>query len=52
VNHLYQLREQDFKRLPSGSVRIDGPWDTYGVLIKLQSDGTWLIRGTGHKRIT
>lgn len=46
---LYQLFDNQFKRLPSGAVRIDGPYDTYGRIIKHQADGTWLIRGTGHK---
>jgi hypothetical protein len=47
--HLYQLWPNQFKRLPSGAVRIDGPWDTFGRIIKLQDDGTYLIRGTGRK---
>lgn len=46
---LYQLFDHQFTRLPSGAVRIDGPWDTYGRIIKRQDDGTWLIRGTGRK---
>lgn len=49
MGHLYQLYEHQFKRLPSGAVRIDGPWDTYGIPIRKQDNGTWLIRGTGKK---
>lgn len=46
---LYQLYEHQFKRLPSGAVRIDGPYETYGLIIKKQANNTFLIRGTGHK---
>jgi hypothetical protein len=46
---LYQLFGDQFKCLPSGAVRIDGPFDTYGVIIKKQDNGTWLIRGTGRQ---
>lgn len=47
--HLYQLFDGQFKRLPSGAVRIDGPWDKYGLFVKAekQENGTYLIRGTG-----
>lgn len=52
MGHLYQLFEHQFVRLRSGAVRIDGPWDRYGRIIKKQADGTWLIRGTGGKELT
>lgn len=44
---LYQLYPHQFKTLPSGALRIDGSWDTYGLKIKDQDNGTVLIRGTG-----
>lgn len=31
-------------------VRINGPWDTYGHVIKLRDSGYHLIRGLGHKK--
>lgn len=47
--YLYQLHPHQFKRLPSGAVRVDGPWDKFGVIIQQQANGTFLIRGTGNK---
>ena len=47
---LYQLFSYQFKRLPTGHVQIDGPYDKYGVIIKKQDSGTWLIRGIGKKK--
>lgn len=49
---LYQLFDYQFKRLPSGAVQIDGPFEKYGLIIKKQPSGTYLIRGTGHKEVT
>jgi hypothetical protein len=51
--HLYQLWPDQFARLKSGAVRIDGPWDTFGQLVtgKPQDSGAYLIRGTGRKEI-
>ena len=42
-------------QLPVGSfvgqyVRVDGPWDAYGQVIKLNENGYHLIRGLGHKK--
>lgn len=31
-------------------VRINGPWDTWGRVIKLQDSGYHLIRGLGHQK--
>jgi hypothetical protein len=42
--NLYQLRT---KALPGQAVLIDGPYDRYGRVIKLQDSGFHLIRGTG-----
>lgn len=47
MGHLYQLYPHQFVRLRSGAVRIDGPWDTFGIILKEQDNGTFLIRGTG-----
>jgi hypothetical protein len=48
---LYQLFPNQFSHVRSTSarqyVRIDGPFDTYGYIIKKQDSGTFLIRGTG-----
>lgn len=49
MGHLYQLYERQFKRLNANVVRINGPWDTFGRIIKQQENGTYLIRGLGHK---
>jgi hypothetical protein len=45
--HLYQLPTD---RLPGQLVRIDGPWDTWGYVVKHQPSGYHLIRGLGHQR--
>lgn len=49
--YLYRLWPNQFKRLKSGAVRIDGPFDTFGRLLdgKPNGDGAYLIRGTGNK---
>ena len=51
--NLYQLWRRQFTRLASGAVRIDGPYDTFGLLVKRepQANGTYLIRGTGRREI-
>lgn len=41
-----------FKRLTCGAVEINGPHDRYGLIIKKQDSGTYLIRGTGDEIIT
>lgn len=41
---LYQLKT---KALPGKLMRIDGPWDTWGRVLKHQSSGFHLIRGLG-----
>ncbi|MER9436726.1 hypothetical protein NKJ04_17685 [Mesorhizobium sp. M0618] len=42
--NLYQLRTA---ALPGQHVIIDGPYDRYGRVIKLQDSGFHLIRGIG-----
>lgn len=42
--NLYQLRTT---ALPGQYVIIDGPYDRYGRVIKLQESGFHLIRGIG-----
>ncbi len=44
---LYQLQTT---ALPGEVMRINGPWDTWGRVIKLQSSGFHLIRGLGHQK--
>ena len=44
---LYQL---ETKAMPGQIMRIDGPWDTWGLVIKHQASGFHLIRGLGHKK--
>ena len=44
---LYQLKT---KAMPGQIMRIDGPWDTWGQVIKHQASGFHLIRGLGHKK--
>lgn len=44
---LYQL---ETKAMPGQIMRIDGPWDTWGRVIKHQASGFHLIRGLGHKK--
>ena len=44
---LYQLQTT---AQPGQVVRINGPWDTWGRVIKLQPSGFHLIRGMGYKK--
>lgn len=46
-HHLYQLWTQ---AQPGQIVRIGGPWDTWGQVIKLLDNGYSLIRGLGHHK--
>lgn len=50
MGNLYQLYENQFKRLGGNEVQIDGPHDKFGYIIKKQDNGTFLIRGTGSKQ--
>lgn len=45
--NLYQLQT---KARPGEVMLIDGPYDTYGRVIKLQESGFHLIRGLGHQK--
>lgn len=46
-DQLYQLQlGQEVGQL----VRINGPWDTWGRVLKLRPDGYHLIRGLGHRK--
>lgn len=45
--YLYQLKVQ---ARPGQIIRIDGPWDTWGRVIRLQESGYHLIRGLGHQK--
>lgn len=50
---LYQLWRNQFTFLKDGRhVRLDGPYDTYGVVLRNPQTpgGTYLIRGTGHTK--
>jgi hypothetical protein len=50
---LYQLWRNQFTLLKDGRhVRLDGPYDTYGVILRPPQvkDGTYLIRGSGHTK--
>lgn len=47
---LYQLWRHQFTILKYPYVRIDGPWDTYGILLsgeRPEHENTYLIRGIG-----
>lgn len=44
---LYQL---ETKAMPGQIMRIGGPWDTWGLVIKRQASGFHLIRGIGHNK--
>lgn len=44
---LYQLQLGNY---PGEIVRIDGPFDTWGKVLSLRSNGFHLIRGLGHKK--
>lgn len=45
--HLYQLKVGDYI---GQIVRIDGPWNTYGRVIRYRTTGFHLIRGLGHTK--
>lgn len=48
---LYQLWRYQFAVLKDGlRVKLDGPYDTYGIILRPPrvADGTYLIRGIGH----
>lgn len=47
---LYQLFSNQFKVLSGGVVKITGPFDTYGFILKEKDNGIYLIRGTGHNK--
>ena len=45
---LYQLYENQFKRLHNNYVLINGTYDKYGKLLSgKRENGTYLIRGVG-----
>lgn len=44
---LYQLQTT---ALPGQIMTINGPWDTWGMVIKRQPSGFHLIRGLGHTK--
>lgn len=44
---LYQLQ---LGKAAGDVVKIAGPWDTWGRVIKLQPTGFHLIRGLGHSK--
>lgn len=46
-SQLYQLQTS---AKPGELMRINGPWDTWGRVIKHQPSGFHLIRGLGHRR--
>ena len=48
MGNLYQLYLSQFTRLSGSTVRINGPHDKYGYIIRYQEhNATYLIRGTG-----
>ena len=48
---LYQLCENQFKRLHNNYVLINGPHDVYGKLLSgKRENGTYLIRGIGNAK--
>lgn len=46
-HHLYQLQLGSHV---GELVRINGPWDTWGRVVRLRESGFHLIKGLGHKK--
>lgn len=47
AHHLYQLQ---LGKTVNEVVRIDGPWDTWGYVVKLNPNGFNTIRGLGRPK--